>query len=98
MALERSSVSVLTVRQAADRVNLSEWAIRRAIHDGELVAYKPRGQIRIEPADLDLWLEGTRMSPRPSEARRDPAADVGCGPGCPAAGTFRDRVRRKEAS
>jgi excisionase family DNA binding protein len=89
---------VLTVRQAAERVSLSEWAIRRAIHDGELVAYKPRGQIRIESADLDLWLEGTRISPRPTEARRNPTPVLIPSPSYPESGTFRARMRRKEAS
>jgi excisionase family DNA binding protein len=88
---------MLTVRQAAARAALSEWAIRRAIHDGELVAYKPRGQLRIHEADFDLWLEGTKVVARPSERRQTPVR-LTPSPSYPEGATFRSRIRRKEAS
>jgi excisionase family DNA binding protein len=60
-------LAVLTVQEAADRVRLTQWAIYRAIHRGDLVAFKPGGRLRIEESDLTEWLESTRVeaTPRP---------------------------------
>ena len=88
---------MLTVRQVASRVGLSEWAIRRAIHDGELPAYKPRGQIRVQTADLEDWLHGTRVIPVPA-SHTQPRPTMTPSPSYPQGGSFRSRVRRKEAS
>lgn len=52
---------LLTVRQVAERVQLSEWAVRAAIHDGQLDAFKPRGQLRIPEDAVTSWLEQTRL-------------------------------------
>jgi excisionase family DNA binding protein len=52
---------MLTVQEAADRVRLTQWAIYRAIRRGELAAYKPGGRLRIREADLEGWLESTRV-------------------------------------
>jgi excisionase family DNA binding protein len=57
---------VLTVKEAAAAVRLTQWAIYRAIQRGELTAYKPCGRLRIHKDDLDAWLESTRV---PVEAR-----------------------------
>ena len=89
-------MSLLTVKAVAQRVGLSEWAIRRAIHDGELAAYKPRGQLRVDAADLEHWLDGTRVAPEVRTVR--PAAALTPSPLYPEGGSFRSRTRRKEAS
>ena len=52
---------MLTVQEAADRVRLTQWAIYRAIRRGELAAFKPGGRLRIREADLEGWLESTRV-------------------------------------
>lgn len=57
------SEPLLTVREVAERVGLSEWAVRRAIHAGELGAHKIRGQLRSSERDFDAWLASTRVTP-----------------------------------
>jgi excisionase family DNA binding protein len=52
----------LSTRQAADQIGLNVAVIRRAIGDGELVATKPRGRLRIEQSDFDAWLLANRVS------------------------------------
>lgn len=54
-------MTLLTVRQVAEQVQLSEWAVRAAIRDGELEAFKPRGQLRIPEQAVTVWLEETRQ-------------------------------------
>jgi excisionase family DNA binding protein len=54
---------MLSVREVADRVGLSEWAVRRAIADGELEAFKLRGRIRITGAAVQGWLDASRVQP-----------------------------------
>jgi excisionase family DNA binding protein len=61
---------MLTVREAAGHVRLTQWAIYRAIQRGDLAAFKPGGRLRIQEADLDAWLESTRVDPKPRSARR----------------------------
>jgi excisionase family DNA binding protein len=63
---------VLTVQEAANAVRLTPWAIYRAIARGDLVAYKPGGRLRIHEADLQAWLEATRVSPSTSTAPSPP--------------------------
>jgi excisionase family DNA binding protein len=53
---------MLTVKEAAEQVRLTQWAIYRAIQRGELTAYKPGGRLRIRAADLEEWLESTRVA------------------------------------
>ena len=68
-----SSVTVLTVKEAAAGVGLTQWAIYRVIQRGELTAYKPCGRLRIHEADLDAWLESTRVTAEARAATRSPA-------------------------
>jgi excisionase family DNA binding protein len=72
--------SMLTVREAAEHVRLTQWAIYRAIQRGDLAAFKPGGRLRIHGADLDAWLESTRVKAKPRTARRSfraaPAASM----------------------
>jgi excisionase family DNA binding protein len=89
---------MLTVQEAADRVRLTQWAIYRAIQRGELTAYKPGGRLRIREADLEGWLESTRVRAKGQSAARSvrttPAGVLG-GASRPraAADSVRARVR-----
>jgi excisionase family DNA binding protein len=64
--------SMLTVQEAANVVKLTQWTIYRAIRRGDLVAYKPGGRLRIEEADLQAWLDATRVSPVKPAPQRSP--------------------------
>jgi excisionase family DNA binding protein len=66
---------LLTVREVANRVGLSEWAVRRAIHNGELVAFKPRGRLRVAEVDLEDWLNASRVRPTPRDPPSAPCGD-----------------------
>jgi excisionase family DNA binding protein len=89
---------MLTVQEAAERVRLTQWAIYRAIRRGDLAAYKPGGRLRIREADLEAWLESTRVPATGGSAARS-ARVVPTGPlnGAPrprvAADSLRARVR-----
>jgi excisionase family DNA binding protein len=67
---------LLTLDQVCERVQLSTWAIRRAIDRGELPAFKPCGRIRIAESALAAWLDSTTsggsegVAPRKSPRRR----------------------------
>lgn len=67
---------VLTVRDVAGRVGLSEWAVRRAIADGQLVAYKPRGRLRVTEDDLAAWIASTRVVPTAADVPPIPRISV----------------------
>jgi excisionase family DNA binding protein len=54
---------LLTVREVADYAQLSQKAVRRAIAQGELQATRLRGRLRIDPADLQAWIEANRYRP-----------------------------------
>lgn len=88
---------LLKVSAVADRVGLSEWAVRRAIHDGQLPAFKIRGQLRVDALDMETWLEACRFVPQQMSAPSGQPA-VTPSPAYPPGGSFRSRVRRKEAS
>ena len=79
---------MLTVREAADRVRLTQWAIYRAIQRGELTAYKPGGRLRIREADLEAWLESTRVR---AKAEQPPARSARVTPPGALAGAARPR-------
>jgi excisionase family DNA binding protein len=55
----------LTVRQVAQRLQLNERTILRAIHSGQLQAAKfgRKGGWRIAPADVERWI-ASRQSER----------------------------------
>lgn len=87
---------LLTVTEVAQIVGLSEWAVRRAIHDGQLPAFKPRGRLRIDEADLELWLDGTRVQAvraRPVSAPVVTPARVSM-----EGGSVRDRIRARRTA
>lgn len=88
-------MQLLTVSQVAEQTSLSEWAVRQAIRDGELGASKLRGQLRVDAADLQAWVDGSRVTPvrRPSV---DLPRALTPSPAYPEAGSFRARMRRKD--
>ena len=73
---------MLTVKEAAAGVRLTQWAIYRAIQRGELTAYKPGGRLRIYESDLEAWLQSTRVR---AETRRLPGRRMCCRPARPTA-------------
>jgi excisionase family DNA binding protein len=59
----------LTLRQAADELQVSQATLRRAYHRRELVAYLVGTCLRIKRADLQAWLDSQRWSPSLCQAR-----------------------------
>ena len=58
----------LTPRDAAERLVISERAVRNAIARGELPAVKVCRRIRIAEHDFDVWVAAARIEPdRPLE-------------------------------
>ncbi len=56
---------MLTVGQVAQLAGLSRRSVYRAVDDGELVAFRLRGRVRIPEAAVDAWLEAHRVASRP---------------------------------
>jgi len=56
-------VNLLTLREVAELVKVSESTVRRWVRDGSLVAYKvgKRGQFRVKEEDLEVFLERQRV-------------------------------------
>jgi excisionase family DNA binding protein len=48
---------MLTLRETAERLNVSEKTIRRLVGNGELVAARVGSQLRIDADQLEAWLE-----------------------------------------
>src|SRR5574341_506035 len=66
-----SPVGVLTVRQVADYLQLTELTIRSYIRSGRLPASKLGKSYRIRMSDVELFLERTRQhGPEPVPARQ----------------------------
>jgi excisionase family DNA binding protein len=98
---------LLSVAEVAAALGFEQEAIRRAVRRGELPASKINGRIRIDPADVQAWLQEGRVvaDPEPGPARARPAArssSAGSGkshrrtpPG--ERGSFRERVRRSRS-
>jgi excisionase family DNA binding protein len=51
----------LTVRKAAERLDVADNTIRNAIRSGKLKAYKILSTYRIKPEDLDSFIESCRV-------------------------------------
>jgi excisionase family DNA binding protein len=54
---------LLTPREVADAMRVSEKTVRRLIKRGDLVAYRvgDRGQLRVSVSELERYLETTRV-------------------------------------
>ena len=74
--------TLMTIKDVADACKLSETAVRRAVHDGQLQSLKLRSRLRITRQDFDAWILEQRQphAVRPTTAtnqprqRRQPAA------------------------
>jgi excisionase family DNA binding protein len=56
----------LTAAAAAEYSTVSEWSIRRAVKDGELVAYpvgKGGRSYRLTAEDVDIWMRSRSYEP-----------------------------------
>lgn len=62
--------SDLSPAEVSAEMGLSRSAVYRAIEDGDLVAYRVRGRLRVEPAELAAFKKRKRVKPR----RPQPAA------------------------
>jgi excisionase family DNA binding protein len=63
---------LLCPREIAERTGLSYHAVLRAIHRGELRAFRLCQRIRVRPVDLAAWIEQSRIG--------RPGANVGTSP------------------
>lgn len=69
---EQASRPLLTIPQAAERLNLSTTTVRRRIWDGELQAVRlglgPQAPVRIDPTELERYVhDGARRWSPPAE-------------------------------
>ena len=51
---------LLSVEQIAKRLNVSEITVRRWLLRGQLTGYRFSGEWRVEPADLEAFLQEKR--------------------------------------
>jgi excisionase family DNA binding protein len=65
---EAGRVSDLSPLEVASELGLSRSAVYRLIEQGELVAYKVRGRLRVEPAEVRALRERCRVAPRRRDA------------------------------
>ena len=54
---------LMTVKQAAERLNVSKQLVYRLVQQGKLRAYKIASAIRIKEDDLDEYLKGCCWGP-----------------------------------
>ncbi len=54
---------LLTLREVADALQVSEKTVRRLVGRGDLVGFKvgDRGQVRVKEEDLEAYLEAQRI-------------------------------------
>jgi excisionase family DNA binding protein len=76
---------LLRAGDVADRTGLSYHAVLRAIHRGELPAFRLCGRIRIRPSDLEKWMDERRIERHGESLPSSPLFGV---PAEPQRGTF----------
>jgi len=56
-------LKLLTLREVADALQVSERTIRRLVNRGDLAGFKvgDRGQVRVKSEDLEAYLERQRV-------------------------------------
>jgi excisionase family DNA binding protein len=89
---------LLTLQQVARQLALSDEAVRRAIGRGDLPAVKVCGRFRIARADVDEWLERSRVAPprQPASRRSTPGRPPSRGvPLIPIGSSFRDWAKHQ---
>lgn len=67
---------LLSVADVAIVVGMSEHTIRQAIRDGDLIASKLRGRIRIDPQDVHAWINQSTITPKTTAGERGPLTVV----------------------
>lgn len=77
---------LLTKAEAAERLKISQHTLDRIVLDGDLPAYRIRGQVRYKSSDVDAYLTRCRVLVRPKIARvqapaRPTVKDTGYYPG-----------------
>ena len=55
---------LLTLEEAARRLNTSTMTVRRLIYDGKLVGTKVRGDWRVDPVDLEDYIRKGKSKPK----------------------------------
>jgi excisionase family DNA binding protein len=77
MATDEHPRPLLTIPEAAERLNLSTTTVRRRIWEGEIPAVRlglgSRAPVRVDPDELDAYVYGA--PPAASLDERDAAAD-----------------------
>ena len=63
MRIEAGETRYLTPRDAAERLLISERAVRNAISRGELRAVKVCRRVRIAEADYEAWVAAALIEP-----------------------------------
>lgn len=71
---------LLSPREVAERTGLSYHAVLRAIHRGELPAFRLCGRIRIRPSDVEAWMRDHRIEQQGESSPRSPLLGVGARP------------------
>lgn len=61
---------MLSVSDVAVIVGMTEGTVRQAIREGQLRASKLRGRIRIEPTEVDAWINDSTIIPQPLPSTR----------------------------
>lgn len=87
------TVEMLTVRDVSRITTLSEYTVRAAVRDGDLVASKLRGRILVHPDDLATWIDNGKLRAAaglPANARPTAKAKKKA-----PAGGYRDLFRRQ---
>lgn len=60
MPTEAPPQRLLSFNEAADRLGVSYWTVRRLCDSDELPFVRIRGSVRIDQRDLDAYIEGLR--------------------------------------
>jgi excisionase family DNA binding protein len=58
---------MLTIEQAAERIGMSARYVRRAIAERRIAAHHFGRSVRIDPADLAVFVRSTRVEPMTAE-------------------------------
>jgi len=60
---DESTAGLLTIEQAAERINMSVRYVRRLVAERRIAFHKLGRSVRIAPADLDELVAGGRVEP-----------------------------------
>jgi excisionase family DNA binding protein len=72
MSVSKAEPMYLTVKQVAERFNVSESWVRLHSRPGEIPHYRPCGVIRYDADEVDAWFRsrGAVLAPKPPEKIR----------------------------